>query len=193
MSPVTGEAGAEFWRQGKVWMSAVAVVTAIAGWMIYDAMMAPAWMRDFGLDIAARAKIVAVSGDATAFSTMKGRVEPDSPYVCFANLANFEWDRVYFVPSGGPVPDHVSALAWDEGAVAEVNDRMAGDERYQVIAFESNGVVVAHDYYFTMWADLTALARPDGFSKTEAVFVAESDGETYTVMPAGPSAASACV
>lgn len=189
---MTGEAGTQYWRQGKVWMSAVAIVSGIAVWLAYDAMMAPSWMREFGLDIAARAKIVAVSNEETAFSTMKGRVEPDSPYVCFSKVADFDWDRVYFVASGGPLSEQLSALKWDEGAVAEINGRMAGDDRYQVIAFERDGMVISHDYYFTMWADLKALGQPAGFSQSEAVFVAESDGETYTVKPAGPSVASAC-
>lgn len=193
MSTVTGEAGNEFWRQGKVWMSVVAVLTGIAGWLVYDAMMAPSWMRDFGLDVAARAKVVAVNADQTAFSTMNGRAEPDSPHICFSRSADFDWDRVYFVSSGGPVAANLAALEWRDGSVPEINARMASDDRYQVIAFERDGVVISHDYYFSMWADVTALGRPTGFSKAEAVFIAESDGETYSVMPAESGSASACL
>lgn len=193
MTAMTGAAGNEFWRQGKVWMSAVAVVTGIAGWMVYDAMMAPSWMRDFGLDIAARAEIVAINQQETAFSTMQGRAEPESPYICFSNSAKFEWDRVYFVQSGGPVPGSIAGFEWQDGVVADINRRMAEDSRYQLIAFERGGTVVEHEYYFTMWADLTEIARPTGFSRTDAVFIAESNGETYAVMPVKQAGASSCL
>jgi len=165
-------------------MSAVAVVAGLAGWYVYDAMMAPGWMRDFGLDISARAKVLSVSSGETAFSTMQGREEPDSPYICFSRSADFDWDRVYFVASGGPIPNGLAALSWPEGTVQDINMRMANDPRYQVIAIERDGSVVEHGYYFTIWADLSELARANGFSRSEAAFTAESNGETFTVKPA---------
>lgn len=174
-------------------MSAVAVVTGVVGWLVYDAMVAPAWLRDFGLEIAARAKIVAVSKDQTAFSTMEGRAEPDSPYICFSQVAEFDWDRVYVVPSGGAFSETLAALDWANVSISEIKSRMVDDPRYQVIAFEHGGVVVEHDYYFTLWGDLSALAQPTGFNRAEAIFVAESDGETYTVKPAQPVTDAPCL
>lgn len=165
-------------------MSAVAVVAGIAGWYVYDAMMAPGWMRDFGLDISARANVVTVSSGETAFSTMQGREDPDSPYICFSHSADFAWDRVYFVPSGGPIQNGLAALSWPKGTIEDINTRMANDSRYQLIAIERDGTVVDHGYYFTMWSDLSELARANGFSRSEAVFTAESNGETFTVKPA---------
>lgn len=182
-----------FWRQGKVWMSAVAVVTGIAGWMVYDAMMAPGWMRDFGLEVAAKAKIVATNQDQTAFSTMQGRVEPTSQYICLARVADFSWDRVHVIPSGGTLSGPVLDLEWSGGNIDEILARMADDDRYQLFVFEQAGRVVEYEYYFTMWADLSALARPTGYTKTEAIFVAESNGETYTIMPADVNSGSVCL
>ena len=42
-------------RNGKFWILGAAVITSISGWVMYDAMMAPRWMRDFGLEMAAKA------------------------------------------------------------------------------------------------------------------------------------------
>ena len=171
------------WRQGRVWISAIGLVTAVAGWFFYDAMMAPRWMRDFGLDMGVHATIVSYTSEETAFSTMRGRAEPENPYICLTRSAAFSWDRVFFIPSGGPLPEALAQLDWGGENTAELNNRLARDSRYQVIAFERDGQVVEFEYYFTMWADLSALARPGGLSRSEAVFTAESDGETFTVLP----------
>ena len=181
------------WRQGRIWISAVAVVTAFAGWLVYDTMMAPEWMRNFSLEMTARATIVSDISKETAFSTMRGRAEPDSPYICFTALAAFDWDRVFFVPPGGPVSKPLAELEWVEGAVTDLNARLDSDPRYQLIAFEDDGVVVEHDYYFTIWADLSALGRPEGFGRAEAVFVAESNGTTFIVEPIASLNSNPCI
>lgn len=180
------------WRQGRVWISAIGVITAIAGWMVYDTMVAPRWMRDFGLEMHARATITSSRSEETAFSTMRGRPEPDSPYICFADVAPFDWDRVFFVSSGGPIPQGLAELKWLTGGPSELNDRLASDPRYQLIAFERDGQVIAHDYYYTLWADLSALGQAQGYSRLDAVFVSESDGARYSVMPAAPSTSARC-
>ncbi|NKB45702.1 MAG: hypothetical protein GKS03_15630 [Alphaproteobacteria bacterium] len=180
------------WRQGRVWMSAVGVVTAIAGWFVYDAMMAPAWMRELSLEMTARATIVSDRSKETAFSTMRGRPEPDSPYICLSKLTSFEWDRVFFVPSGGPISSPLAGFKWQEESVSEVNSRLASDTRYQLIAFERDGSVVEYDYYFTLWADLSAVGQPDGFDRNDSVFVADSNGDTYIVRPAASSGSNRC-
>jgi hypothetical protein len=43
-----------------------------------------------------------------------------------------------------------------------------------------------------MWANLSALARADGFSRETAVFIADSDGETFLVKPAVSFTPDAC-
>ena len=182
----------QLWRKGWVWISAVGAITAIAGWLVYDAMMAPSWMRQFGLDMAARATIVGAPSDQTAFSTMKGRAAPQSPYICFTDSAAFEWDRVYFVSSGGPLVPPLADLNWLGEDLSAMNDRLASDERYQLIAFQRDNQVVEFSYYFKIWADLTALDRAEGFDRTTAVFTAESDGEIYTLRPTELGQLAAC-
>ena len=173
-------------------MSVVAVVTAIAGWFVYDAMMAPAWMREFSLEMTARATIVSDRSKETAFSTMRGRPEPDSPYICLSNLTSFDWDRVFFVPSGGSISPPLAGFDWGEGSVSEMNSRLASDTRYQLIAFERDGSVVDYAYYFTLWADLSAVGRANGFERVDSVFVAESNGDTYIVRPVASPSSSHC-
>lgn len=168
------------------------LVSALAGWFAYDAMMAPRWMRDFGLDMAARAKIVSTPSQITAFSTLKGRPDPDNPYICLRNVTSFDWDRVYFVGSGGQVADRLSLLDWDGEDLFTLNSRMKNDSRYQLIAFEHDGRVIEHGFYYTLWADLSRLADPKGLSKDQAVFLAESDGETYSLTLADPKEEASC-
>lgn len=182
----------QLWRRGWVWISTVAIVTGLAGWLVYDAMMAPSWMRKFGLDMAARATLVGTPSDETVFSTMKGRAEPDSPFICFTESTSFDWDRVFFVSSGGPIPSPLADLDWGEQNLAELNDRLASDERYQLVVFERGEQIIDYRYYFKIWADLTALARADGFDPASAVFTAESDGQIYTLRPALPNQLAEC-
>ena len=181
-----------WWRKGKVWISAVALATAVAGWFIYDDLMSPQWMRSFGLDMAARGTIVSTNSEETVFSTMRGRADPDSPFICFTRSASFPWGQVYFVPSGGVLPKALADLDWNGANVDELGRRMARDDRYQLIAFARDGQVIEYGYYFTMWADLSALARQEGFGREDAVFLADSDGKIYSLMAADPVPNSAC-
>jgi hypothetical protein len=167
-------------------------LTGLAGWVMYDAMMAPRWMRDFGLEMAAKATIVSSRSEETAFSTMKGRAEPESPYICLADITSFDWDRVYVIGSDGQVTGDLGAKDWQGEDLNVLNRRMREDNRYQLIAFERQGQIIEQGFYFTMWADLTDLARPEGFTPNEAVFLADSDGEVYTLSVAGPASANHC-
>ncbi|MDG2243062.1 MAG: hypothetical protein P8L66_06170 [Rhodospirillaceae bacterium] len=189
---MTDNSDGAIWRQGRIWISVVSIVTGLAGWLAYDAMVSPKWMRDFGLEMTARATIISDRSAETAFSTMRGRPEPDSPFICLANLTPFEWDRVFFVASGGPVPSPLAKLNWVGESVVELNTRLESDPRYQLIAFERAGEVVELGYYFTMWANLSALGRADGFSRESAVFIADSDGETFAVRPEVSFGPDAC-
>ena len=179
-------------RNTRLWIVAIVVATIAAGTFLYDMMMAPKWMRDFGLDMAAKATIVSVGTQATAFSTMKGRPEPDSPYICMVHAAPFSWDRVYFVASGGNALDSLENLDWDGGAIDDLRRQMASDQRYQLIVFAKDNRVIEQGYYFTLWADLAALGRPEGFNRQDAVFQADSNGEVYTLTVAKDAPANAC-
>ena len=179
-------------QSGKFWILLVGLATLLAGWKIYESMMVPRWMRDFGLDMAARACIVSTNPQDTVFSTMKGRAEPENPYIYLANSARFDWDRVYVVGSGGQVSEPLINLEWNGKDLEVLNRRMRQDDRYQLIAFERDRSIVDHGFYFTMWADLSALTRPEGLSRSEAVFVADSDGEIYSLSIAGANKDTSC-
>jgi len=149
-------------------------------------------MRAFAEELAMRATVVSTSTPTTAFSTMKGRADPDSPYICFGNITDFKWDRVYFIPSGGPVPKELASMHWKTSDVTEIDERLARDDRYQLIVFTNGEQVSQVGYYFTIWGDISALGQTQGFDPESAVFVAESDGETYTVLPVDGSARALC-
>ena len=183
----------KFLRQGRVLISIIFVATGIAVWLAYSATMAPRWIRDFGLDIAARATIVSTTSETTVFSTMQGRPEPDSPYICMKHSAPFTWDRVYFVQSGGKNLDVLRNLDWGGASPEELRQQMSQDDRYQLIVFVQGGRVIQQGYYFTLWADLTALGRVEGFSPQEAIFLADSDGEIYTLTIAENTPPNACL
>ncbi len=167
------------WRKGQVWITATAVLTAVAGWFVYDALMAPRWMRAFGLDVAARATIVSSLSNNIAFSSLKDRPDPDSPYICMSKSATFPWQRVYIVPSGGTIPENLTLIPWPDEDVDLHQSRLNSDDRYQLIVFVDDDQVVEYGYYFTIWADLSALGHTNGFARDEAVFSAESNGEIY--------------
>ena len=180
------------WR-GRALIVATATVTLIAVTYFYNTMMAPQWIRDFGLDIAARATIVSTTSETTVFSTMRGRPEPDSPYICMQNHTPFSWDRVFVVPSGGTNLDALIDLEWETSSREKLRQQMKSDDRYQLIAFVSRGRVIEHRLYYTLWADLSALGRHEGFSRQEAVFLADSDGEIYTLTVADNAPPNACL
>ncbi len=178
--------------RGRIWIVLTVAVTIFVGATLYNEIMAPRWIRDFGLDIAAKATIVSMNAEATVFSTMRGRPEPDSPYIYLNNSATFPWDRVFFVPSGGVNLDALVDLDWNEASLEDLQSQMKQDARYQLIAFVKDGRVVERGYYFTLWADLTALGRVKGFNRQEAVFLADSNGEIYTLTIANNAPLSAC-
>ncbi len=177
---------------GKALFSLCVIALAVVGWFVYDATMAPDWMRKFAEELNTRATITGEFRPEAAFPTLKNRPDPDSPYICFSHIADFEWDRLYIVPSGGPIPISITAFDWPDEPVSELSDRLASDPRYQIIAFTLAGRVVDYAYYFTIWGDLSEAASPQGFDRSEAVFVAESDGQSFTLRPALTEGRSHC-
>ena len=189
---MTDERDNAVWRRGWFVITLAFGVAGAAVWFAYDVMMAPRWMRAFAEELASRATVVSTSAPDTAFSTMKGREDPDSPFICISELTDFDWDRLYVVQSGGPVQPALEAMSWARDSARTMNARLARDPRYQLIVFTRGGEVTAFDYYFTMWGDLSAVARPQGFDPMSAVFVAESNGGSYTVLQADVDADTAC-
>lgn len=178
--------------QGQFLFLACVVALAVTGWFAYDAMMAPRWMRAFAEELNKRAEITGEFRPEAAFPTLRNRPDPDSPYICISKIADFEWDHMFVIPSGGPVPDSLTHFDWPGESVDQINARLGDDARYQIIAFTSGDSIIDHGYFFTMWGNLSPIATSQGFERANAVFVAESDGRTFTVRPAPPSGLAYC-
>ncbi|MBP02639.1 MAG: hypothetical protein CMM25_07505 [Rhodospirillaceae bacterium] len=147
----------------------------------YRTLLSPRWVREFSLDIAARAEILSYSPDTTAFSAIRNRKEPDSPYICLEKFTEFNWDRVYFVSGVHQLPNHLKVKNWLDNSYENLYDLLARDSRYQFIIFERNGNIIDSEHYFSMWADFSEITKMSGYLPLEAVFLAESDGVRYTL------------
>lgn len=179
-------------RIGKGLFLVSFLAIAVAGWLAYNATMAQDWLRQFAEELNTRATITGEFQSQSAFPTLRNRPDPDSPYICFSRVASFDWDRLYVIPSGGPVPVLLDSLMWPEETVADINQRLSGDPRYQIIAFVAGERVVEYGYYYTIWGDLSSVATPQGFDRYEAVFVAESNGQSFIVSPAPQAGQEHC-
>jgi hypothetical protein len=180
-------------RNGTVLILAFIAILA-GGWGFYRHFIPPTWLRNFAADIALRA---AADPNAppprdTREATPRGLA--DHPYICLRKLIPFPWDRFVVVPSGGD-PRTTPALldaAWSGNTAAKAAKRMAKDRRYQMVVLIKDGRVIAHEYFYTFWGDLSALARPEGFGPDTAVFTAAVKDGRYVLAPVGGPLPAAC-
>jgi hypothetical protein len=169
-------------RSGTALVVGLAAILGL-GWFSYRAFVPPRWLHDFAGDIAYRA-----TPDPNAPAPRDARearppANPEHPYICFAKLAPFPWDRMVVVPSGADPREApgLKGIAWPVAADHAV--RMKADPRYQLIVLLHGEKVVADAFFFTFWADLTNLARPDGFTPETAVFTAAVEKGTHVLTP----------
>ena len=69
---------------------------------------------------------------------------------------------------------------------------MEKDDRYQLIVLLKGDQVIADEPFFTFWADLSGLGRPDGYGPETAVFTAAVHGGRYVLAPVAPPFPPAC-
>lgn len=177
-----------------------AVVTFIAvfvfGWLVYRQGIPPVWLRDFAADIALRA---AADPDAplpedSRQATPRGLA--NSPYICAANVIPLAWDKLVVATTGDEARQNADlgnaswTGAWD--SAGDLANELARDPRYQAVVLLKDGKVQAAELFFTFWADLKALARPEGFSPGEAVFVAAVRKGTYVLTTPAEIPRDAC-
>lgn len=187
------EQPAPWWRSGKIVVLGIAVALVI-GWFFYRQTVPPAWLHDFGADIALRA-----SADPDAAPPVDAREETprglaDNPLICMKNLVQTPWDRVVFVTfaQAKTLDAHptLSNARWSGLAAAQ--RQLGADDRYQLVVLLNANAVIDSQVFFTFWADLSGLARSEGFTPETAIFTARSLGGHYVLEPAPGASLASC-
>jgi hypothetical protein len=174
-------------RSGTVLVLGLAAIMA-AGWFSYRAFVPPRWLHDLAGEIATRSAPDPKAPPPRDTREARPAATPDHPFICVARIVDFAWDRMVVVPSGADarqVPA-LRGVSWPADKAADYARRMAADPRYQLILFIKGEQVVADALFYTFWGDLSALARPDGFTPETAAFTAAVDGGTHRLAVAEP-------
>src|ERR1700756_5770973 len=118
-------------RSGPVLVLALAAIL-IGGWFIYRSLIPPRWLHNFAADIALRATPDPNAPPPTDTREATPRGLASHPYICFANLVPFPWDRVVFV-SADQDPRTAAGLqgvTWTNKDLERYGKLMATDDRY---------------------------------------------------------------
>ena len=195
MSDVTGLAASPWWRSGKLVVLGLAATIAI-GWFFYRQTLPPTWLHEFGSDISLRASAdpnAPLPEDARE-ATPRGLA--DNSLICAASVIPQPWDRIVFVTheQGKTLQEHpvLGSAQWADGALAATQARLIADERYQVVALLDGNTVRDAQIFFTFWADLSGLARPEGFDQNDAIFTAASVQGRYVLSQAPQATLADC-
>ena len=168
-------------------ISLLLTLTVLVG-VFYSQFVPASWLRNFAEDIVLRAVIP--EGQAVgAFSPLSGRESPASPHICLAKLTPFSWDRFYVVAPFTDLRSHPSLgqLNWPVDDLDVLSRRVLDDSRYQLLVFVHQNRVVEYEHYFTLWGDLSALMRTEGFGPESAVFTAMTNRDKYILRPSDRS------
>ncbi|MFN0000440.1 MAG: hypothetical protein ACKVP1_16210 [Burkholderiaceae bacterium] len=178
---------------GKFVIIGFAIFLLVGGYY-YQRFIPPAWLHDFGADIALRAAAdpnAPVPEDSRQASP---RGLADSPYICVSKIVQVPWDHMIVATSGDALRTNavLAAAAWPDESVEAFAAKMAQDPRFQLIVLLKGNTVSAAEFFYTFWADLKEIARPEGFTRDEAVFTSASQNGVYVVAPAADAPANAC-
>ena len=166
----------------------------LVGWFAYQPMIPPVWLHDFAADIALRAAEdpnAALPEDARQASP---RGLADSPYICAAKIIQKPWDRLVAVTSDEDLRSHpiLTAAIWPKKDLESVAAEMARDSRYQLLVLLKDNTVVDAQLFFTFWANLEGVARPEGYTPEQAIFTADSKNGVYVLSEANDAPPDAC-
>ncbi len=165
------------------------------GWFIYRAAIPPTWLRDFGVEIALRAKPDpnAPPPEDTRMETPRGLAA--DPYICFANVVKDPaWTKLFFVSADQPLRDQpaLAQATWPPGLFEKFAGELERDPRYQLVALVDNNAVVDAQLFYTFWTKLDAVVRPEGYSRDNAIFLAEVKDGAYVLLPAPDAPTDIC-
>ena len=165
------------------------------GWFIYRAAIPPTWLRAFGAEIALRAKPDpnAPLPEDTRQETPRGLAT--HAYICFANVVKDPaWTKLVFVTADQALRDQpiLAQATWPAGLFDKFAGELDHDPRYQLVALVDNNTVVDAQLFYTFWAKLDAVARPEGYSPGDAIFLAEVKDGTYVLLPAPDAPSDIC-
>ena len=182
-----------FFSTGTAVVLGIGLVLLI-GWFAYQPMIPPVWLHDFAADIALRAAAdpnAALPEDARQASP---RGLADSPYICAAKIIRKPWDRLVAVTSDENLRSHpvLTSAVWPKNDLEAVAAEMARDDRYQLLVLLKDNTVVDAQLFFTFWANLEGIARPEGFTPEQAVFTAASKNGVYVVNEANDAPPDVC-
>jgi hypothetical protein len=180
-------------KSGTVFVLGLALC-GIAGWLLYQPYLPKEWLHDFAGEIAVRAAPDPTPPEVEDVRQVQRRETPPHPYICAADFIRVPWDRLVVVTAADQILSHplLAEARWGELTREDAARRMQSDKRYQLIVLLQGAAVVDAQLFFTFWGDLSALARPGGFSRAEAVFTAYSNDGIYFVAPAARIPAGIC-
>jgi len=166
----------------------------LGGWLLYQPYLPKEWLHDFSGEIAVRAAADPTPPEAEDVRQAQRRETPSHPYICATDFIRVPWDRMAVVTAGDDILTHplLADATWDRRAREDAAIQMKADERYQLIILVRENAVVDAQLFFTFWGDLSALARPEGFARSEAVFTAYSNDGIYFVAPAADVPPGTC-
>ncbi len=172
-------------RAGTLVVLGLFAVLAV-GWFWYRPHIPPAWLHALASDIALRAT---TDPNAPAPEDMRQatpRNLADSPYICPAKVIALPWDKMIVVAKAeGLIANPVLGRAtWPQNDFEAKAAQLARDNRYQLIVLLKDNAVVDAQLFYTFWADLNGIARPEGFTRDEAIFTADSKSGVYVVSAA---------
>jgi len=181
-----------WWRSGKIVVVGILAALTV-GWWFYRQTVPPTWLRAFAADIALRASADPNPPEVEDAREASPRGLADNPYICLSRLVPPPWDRIVFVTheQGKTLGAHpvLGDATWP-GAISGVQSRLTADDRYQLVVLMNGDEVRDAQLFFTFWADLSGLARPEGFEPETAIFTAASLQGRY-VLAAAPNATRA--
>jgi hypothetical protein len=160
------------------------VLVLVVGWLAYRNTIPPRWLHDFGEEIAIHAAPDPNAPPPEDSRQATPRGLSSSPYICAARAIHIPWDRIEFIASKEDARgvEALVAAKWPANKTLDAfADEVRHDPRYQGIVLLKDNRVVAAELFFTFWADLSALARPSGFTPADAVFTARVANGTYVL------------
>jgi hypothetical protein len=176
-SPTSAEAATPWWQSGKVVIIFIALGLAVASYF-YAKTVPPTWLHDFGADIALRALADPNAAEPEDSREATPRGLADNPLICVARVIPQPWDRIVFVTheQGKTLSQHVvlGKARWVDDSIDSLQAQLAADDRYQLVVLMNGDQVRDAQMFFTFWADLSGLARPEGFAPDDAIFTAAS-------------------